>query len=145
MAKFLKFKINKKKYWINWNNFSSKSRCMCTCPYVTWRKKKSLFKSILGLVCELHTRNKISNVLSLLTCQLMTQLKLPSESLCRSVFDSITSGGTLWSADPKITWFEKKKKKKIHNNLKFYIYQSLKENLTTLKISFMLIKLNFCS
>ena len=55
--------------------------------HVERKKKKSLFKSILGLVCELHTRNKISNVLSLLTCQLMTQLKPPSESLCESVFD----------------------------------------------------------
>ena len=38
-----------------------------------------------------YTWNKISSVLSPLTCQLMTQLKLPSESLCKSVFHSITT------------------------------------------------------
>ena len=43
-------------------------------------KSEWLFISILGLVCELHTWNKISNVLSPLTSQLMTQLKLPSST-----------------------------------------------------------------
>ena len=50
---------------------------LSTCHWRKEKKEKS-FKSILELVYELHAWTKISNVLSLLTCQLMTQLKLPS-------------------------------------------------------------------
>ena len=64
---------------------------VCVLVHMSLKKKKKekSFKSILELVYELHAWTKISNVLSLLTCQLMTQLKLPSVFLL--VLSSLSS------------------------------------------------------